>query len=87
MSPDVVQVETAGGYVVTLTFEGGEKREVNIRDLVPLEGVFEPLKDLAYFRQVSVNAEIGTIVWPNGADICPDVLYAESRPLVGSRAG
>ena len=28
------------------------------------------------FDQVSVDANLGTVVWPNGADIDPDVLYA-----------
>ena len=37
--------------------------------------VFEPLKDPAYFAQVTVDAELGTVVWPNGADLAPDALY------------
>ncbi|MFM7192421.1 MAG: DUF2442 domain-containing protein [Microcystaceae cyanobacterium] len=39
-------------------------------------GVFEPLKNPEYFAQVKVNPELGTIQWPNGADLDPDVLYA-----------
>ena len=49
--------------------------------LVPFDGVFEPLASLDYFRQVHVEPDIGTIVWPNGADLCPDVLYESSRPI------
>eukprot|EP01031_Cornospumella_fuschlensis_P023409 gene23409-28405_t len=47
-------------------------------------GVFLPLKDDAYFAQVRVDPELGTITWPNGADVCPDVLYsfASGRPIV-----
>ena len=37
--------------------------------------VFEPLHVPAQFAEVTVDPELGTIVWPNGADICPDVLY------------
>ncbi len=33
------------------------------------------VRDLHLFRQASVDAELGTIVWPNGADIDPGVLY------------
>jgi len=36
--------------------------------------------DPALFRQVQVDRELGTIVWPNGADIDPDVLYHGRTP-------
>jgi hypothetical protein len=52
-------------------------------DLEPfLRGpIFEPLKhDLDLFRSVKVDAELGTIVWDNGADIDPDVLYGTHKP-------
>jgi len=38
-------------------------------------GVFGPLENPEFFRQVRFDGELGTIVWPNGADFCPDVLY------------
>ena len=28
------------------------------------------------FAKVRVDPELGTIAWPTGADLCPDVLYA-----------
>ncbi len=68
------------GFHVKLTFTDGTEREV---DLAPyLNGpVFEPLKkDPEIFRSVRVDDELGTIVWPNGADICPDVLYESLAP-------
>lgn len=68
------------GFHVKLTFTDGSEREV---DLAPyLNGpVFEPLKnDPEIFRSVRVDEELGTIVWPNGADICPDVLYESLSP-------
>lgn len=67
-------------FNVTLTFTDGTERVV---DLAPyLNGpVFEPLKrDPETFRSVRVDDELGTIVWPNGADICPDVLYESLTP-------
>jgi len=40
-------------------------------------GVFRPLQDMDFFRQVRVDREAGTLVWPNDVDFCPDVLYSE----------
>jgi len=43
--------------------------------------MFEALReDRQLFRQVSVDAELGTIVWPNGADMDPDVLHGDFEP-------
>ncbi len=71
---DVVAVRHVRDYVVWLKFEDGTEGEVDLRQ--SLRGpVFEPLKDINYFKQVRVDSEIGTIVWPNGADIAPETLY------------
>jgi hypothetical protein len=80
MMKDVVEATCLGEYRLLLTFEDGARRETDISLLVPFDGVFEPLKDEAYFCKVRVDPDSGTIVWPNGADICPDVLYSESAP-------
>ncbi|MEX2219319.1 MAG: DUF2442 domain-containing protein [Phycisphaerales bacterium] len=81
MPHEVVRVEPVAGHRLVLAFRNGEQREIDISRLVPFEGVFKPLEDPAYFRRVAVNADIGSIAWPNGADICPDVLYQESRAV------
>lgn len=62
------------GYKLLLTFKDGD---VKLVDLKPhLDGeIFEPLKDVNYFRTVRVNSELDTIVWENGADMSPDFLY------------
>ena len=75
----VTDVAVLDGFRVRLTFTDGAEKEV---DLEPyLNGpIFEPLKDTARFREISVDQELGTIVWPNGADICPDVLYHGRSP-------
>jgi hypothetical protein len=68
------------GFCVRLGFTDGTERTI---DLAPfLRGpVFEPLReDPAVFRAVQVDPELGTIVWPTGADICPDVLYEGLTP-------
>ena len=63
----------------------GEKAELDSRDrIVGRGGVFTPLEDIEFFKRVRVDPEIGTLVWPNDVDFCPDVLYSEAtgQPLL-----
>jgi hypothetical protein len=77
MLKDVVAVEVVGPHRLRLTFEDGMSGEVDVARLVVFEGVFAPLADPERFREVRVSADAGTVVWPDGADLDPDVLYAE----------
>jgi hypothetical protein len=61
---------------VSLRFEDGLTGELDLGNMIRFEGVFEPLRDQSEFAKLRVDAEMGTIVWPNGADLDPDVLYA-----------
>jgi hypothetical protein len=82
---DVVGVRPLDGHKLELSFDDGLNAVVDLARVIhSFEGVFAPLKDLDYFRQVRVDPEIGTIVWPNGADLCPDVLYsyASGKPII-----
>lgn len=38
--------------------------------------VFYPFRDPEFFKSVKVDSHTGTVVWPNGVDLCPDVLYS-----------
>lgn len=53
------------------------------RQLAGRGGVFRPLQDVESFKQVRVDSEARTLVWPNGVDFCPDVLYslATGKPI------
>jgi hypothetical protein len=77
MSPRVNFVRWAGDYRLELGFTDGSRGEVDLRDrIVGRGGVFLALNDLAFFQQVRLEPDAGTIVWPNGVDLCPDVLYS-----------
>jgi len=71
---DIVNAEYIGDCKILFTFENGEKKLVNLEDMLWGE-VFEPLKDKTLFKQFKINKEYGTIVWPNGADVAPDGMY------------
>ena len=84
MFPRVRQVAHVAGYRLELTFNDGTKGELEFKDrIVGRGGVFAALEDIAFFKQVKVDHEAGTIVWPNGVDFCPDVLYSlvTGRPI------
>lgn len=71
---DVVEVRYVRDYTLWLRFQDGTSGEVDISR--SFKGpVFEPLLNPEFFKQVRVDPEIGTIVWPNGADIAPETLY------------
>src|SRR6266852_1577298 len=73
----VKQVRYLGGYRLELRFTDGTKGELDFEGrVVGRGGVFGPLEDIVFFRQVKVDPEAGTIVWPNEVDLCPDVLYS-----------
>ena len=83
MLRDVVEVRLLEGFRVFLRFDDGAQGEIDLEPLLsPFDGVFEPLRDLARFREVFVD-DGGTIAWPNGVDLAPEILYSKvsGRPL------
>jgi hypothetical protein len=82
----VRSVEPLDGFRVRLGFEDGTQREQDLAVYL-LGPIFEPIRnDPAVF--CSVRVEGGTVAWPNGADIDPDVLYYGLKPawMEGERA-
>ena len=76
MLKDIIYVQPLEDYRLHVRFEDGIEGVIDLVNLVKFSGVFGPLQDRQYFLQVSVNPDLGTICWPNGADLDPDVLYA-----------
>jgi hypothetical protein len=75
----ITKVRPTGAYRLWLEFSDGVSGEVDLA--AELDGpIFEPLRDPAVFEQVSVDPEINTIAWPNGADFAPEFLRELVRP-------
>lgn len=78
MTPRIKQARYIADFRVWLRFSDGLEGEVDLA--AELEGpVFECLRDVAYFRQVSLHPELHTLVWPNGADFAPEFLRSRLR--------
>lgn len=76
MLPDVVDARHATGYRIWLRFDDGVEAEVDLEPVLSFEGVFAPLRDPQAFAELRVDPALGTICWPNQADLDPVVLYA-----------
>ena len=77
MSPRLVNARHPDNFRIELTFNDGSVPELDLAEHILNRGeVFRLLEDIALFKRVQVDVEAGTIVWPNGVDFCPDVLYA-----------
>ncbi len=81
----VVDVGYLQNYELLLTFENGVQKVVDLEAHVEGE-VFEPLKNLEHFKQVSVNEDTDTIEWPNGADMAPEFLWDIGEEVEAAKA-
>ena len=78
MNYDVIEARYVNGFVVWLKFRDGTAGEIDLSS--ELTGpVFEPLRDVAVFRQFQMHPEFHTLVWPNGADLAPELLHDNVR--------
>lgn len=75
----VIGVQVLGHLQLRLEFDDGLIRDVDISGLIK-GPVFEPLEDPEFFKQVRVDDDLGTVVWPNGADLDPLVLHGDYMP-------
>lgn len=84
----IVQATVCGPYSLELTFNNGTHKRVNVLPL--LDGpIFEPLRDPAYFARAILDPVLGTVVWPNEADLAPEALYElpNEEQMVTATAG
>ena len=82
----VTEAEPLEGHQLRLRFDDGSERVVDLAGVLWGE-MGEPLRDPEYFRQVRVDPELRTVVWPNGFDLDPDVLHGDYDPLRAANRG
>ena len=83
MIPRIIDARHAGGYRVWLRFADGLTGEIDVeREL--WGPAFEPLKDVTEFAKLRFEPDLGTIVWPNGADFAPEFLHDELKAALAT---
>lgn len=70
----VTQFATVEPYVLRVHFDDATAQIINFKPIMAGQ-VYGPLNELALFERVIIDEEIGTLVWPNGADVDPATLH------------
>ncbi len=78
MTREVIEARIVKDYTVEVVFDNLKKGIIDLRRYLG-RGIFKELLDKKKFRRMKVDAELGTICWPNGADIAPDTLYSHAK--------
>ena len=76
----VTHFDIVGSFTLAVRFDDGSRQVIDFQPV--LRGaLFGPLRELGQFNAVRLDAEAGTLVWPNGADFDPATLH--DWPVVG----
>lgn len=71
----IKSVKYLSDYKIWIAFDDGTEGQIDLQG--QLHGpVFDALKDKAVFAKVTIDPELATIVWPNGADLAPEFVKA-----------
>lgn len=76
---EIISAKYKNQYRIEVVFDDLTTGVLDLKKYVGGKGVFAPLKDPKVFTAFRVDADLGTIVWENGADISPDTLYADLK--------
>jgi hypothetical protein len=78
MIPDVISAKYIDGYKIELIFDDGKKGIVDFSRYLKRGGVFERFKNIEFFKNFTVNKELGIIAWQDELDVSPETLYSEA---------
>jgi hypothetical protein len=81
----IVEALPLGDLRLRLTFSDGLVRKLDFAPALT-GGILEELRDPEVFAEVRVDKVAGTISWPNGVDLDPDVLHGDHEPAHGDPA-
>jgi hypothetical protein len=70
----VQSFEILGPYTLRIVFDDNSEQEIDFRPVLAGE-LFGPLRELSMFNAVTLDPEVHTLVWPNGADFDPATLH------------
>jgi hypothetical protein len=70
----IVGFQSVAPYTLRVQFDDSTEQTIDFRPVLTGE-LYGPLTDLNEFNRVSVDPEVHTLVWPNGADFDPATLH------------
>jgi hypothetical protein len=85
-TPLLIEATPLDGYQVHVRFKDVTAADIDLAYLLDYGGVFEPLRDRDFFRQLRADPEGGTIAWPNDADIAPETLHEHAHRRAAATA-
>ena len=70
----VESFEVVAPYTLRVVFDDGTQQVIDFSPVFAGE-LYGPLRELSLFAQARIDPEVGTLVWPNGADFDPATLH------------
>lgn len=77
MNPRPIDVKPLDNYELLVTFQNGEKRVFDAKPILTLP-LYQPLKNKGFFNLAKADGMC--IFWDEDVDLCPDMVYSDSRP-------
>ena len=79
MRPKAIDVKVLNNYELERKFDNNERKIFDVKPYFKFK-IFNDLKNYEKFKKVHISGL--SIEWENGADICPDELYNNSRQIL-----